>query len=469
MVKYNILLVDDEEENLSSTKDLLRRWDYNVDTATNGAEALDCISGSHKDYAVAILDYRMPEMNGAELAQEIRKLNDDVVILMYSAYPSVESLRATIRAGSVNFIEKSEDVNYLRTSVAKACEEFEKFRKSKPALAESEVTKLISSIGMIGRAESLARVAEKVHKFKISNKPALILGETGSGKEMVAKALHVGPTDKFFVVNCAAFQNSSLVESELFGHEKGAFTGATARKIGILEAARGGTVYLDELHYLDIQTQGKLLRALREKKIRRVGGLREESVEFRLVASSWPDIEERVANQTVLKDLYYRLKFLCIEIPPLRERPEDVEPLIHFFCEKHFKETGVRKEFLKRTIRWLEKYPWPGNVGELDGYVSSLLTESTRSEIDESQLDPQFKLNSPPAEDITMDKLDEQYERERRKLILYTIQKFNSVKKAADHLGMKRSSLHTTLTRLGLRDELKELNLEQESTSTGIY
>jgi DNA-binding NtrC family response regulator len=460
MLKYEILLVDDEEENLSTTRDILRRWGYSVDTATNGDDAIETVRGSHKDYAVALLDYKMPGKNGAEVAQEIRKLNDDIVIIMYSAYPSVESLRATIRAGSVNFIEKTEDLNYLRTAIAEACAEFERFRKSKPVLTDDVVRKLISSVGMIGVAESMARVAEKVHKFKISNKPALVLGETGSGKEMIAKALHNGKDDTFFVVNCAAFQNSGLVESELFGHEKGAFTGATSRKIGILEAARGGTVYLDELHYLDMQTQGKLLRAIREKKIRRVGGVREESVEFRLVASSWPNIEERVAKGTFLPDLYYRLKFLCIEIPPLRERPEDIEPLVHFFCEKHFKETGQRKEFLKRTIRRLEKYSWPGNVGELDGCISGLLTESTKAEIDESQLDSQFLVDGPPEVETTMDKFEDRYGREKRKLILYTITKFKSVQRAADHLGMKASSLHTMLTRMGLRDELKGLNLE---------
>lgn len=456
MAKYDILLVDDEMENLSSTKDLLKRWGYNVDTATNGAEALESIQSHHKEYAAAILDYKMPDKNGAEVAKEIRALNDEIVILMYSAYPSVESLRDTLRAGSVNFIEKTEDLDYLRISLEKACEKFEKQRKVKPLLTQGEAAKLIASIGMVGRSELLARVVEKVLKYRASNKPVLVLGETGSGKEMVAKALHRGPDDKLFVVNCAAFQNSALVESELFGHEKGAFTGATTRKVGILEAARGGTVYLDELHYLDLQTQGKLLRAIREKKVRRVGGLREESVEFRLVASSWPNIEERVANGSFLPDLYYRLKFLGVEIPPLRERPEDIEPLVIHFCEKHFKETRERKVFLTRTIRRLENYNWPGNVGELDGYVSALLTECDRNEVDEKQLDERFLLDQAPTQETTIAQLEGRQEREIRQLIHYALQNTKSVHQAAKRLGMMPSSLHTLLTRKGMREGLPD-------------
>ncbi len=455
MVNYDILLVDDEAENLSTTKDLLRRWGYNVDTAVCGNDAIECVRSSSKEYAVIILDYKMPDKNGAEVATEIRTLNDEAVILMYSAYPSVESMRATIRAGVVNFIEKNEDLNYFNSSVADACVEFEKYRKAKPPLTAVEATKLIASIGMVGCSEGLARVVQKIQKFRSSDKPILILGETGSGKEMVAKALHVGPPDKLFVVNCAAFQNSSLVESELFGHEKGAFTGATTRKVGILELARGGTVYLDELHYLDGPTQGKLLRALREKKIRRVGGAREESVEFRLIASSWPDIEERVADGSFLRDLYYRIKFLTVKIPPLRERPEDLEPLVVHFCQKYFRETGERKEFLKRAIRYLEKYSWPGNVGELDGYVSAALTESTRKEIDDKILEENFPLEATATSETTIEQLEGRQERERRQLITYTIRNSKSVQHAAERLGMKASSLHTMLTRMGMRPSLE--------------
>lgn len=456
MFKYNVLLVDDQEENLSSTKDLLHRWGYHVDAVSNGDEAIECIRTQAKDYAVVLLDYRMPGKTGTQVAAEIRTLNDETVLLIYSAYPSVESLTATIRAGVLNFIDKSEDLVQLKEALAKACQEHEKIRKARPIFTQDESSRLIASIGMVGRSSKLAQVVSKVQKFRPSLKPVLILGETGVGKEMVAKALHVGGRDRFFVVNCAAFQGSALVESELFGHEKGAFTGALNRKVGILEAAKGGTVYLDELHYLDINTQGKLLRAIREKKIRRVGGLQEEPVEFRLVASTWPNIEERVNEGTFLSDLYYRLKFLTIEIPPLRERPEDIEPLVMHLCEKHFQETHVRKQFLMRTIRYLEKHKWPGNVGELDGCVSALLAESTESTIDESRLGDQFLFEGEPTQDGTLALLEARQDREKRQFIMDTMKTSKSTRQAARRMGMKPSSLHSLLTKLKIREEIAD-------------
>jgi len=460
MSKYNILLADDEEDNLSSTKDLLRRWGYSVDAVTSGEDAIEAVRSGAKEYAAAILDWRMPAgKNGGETAQEIRSFNDEIVLLMYSAYPSVEALTATIRVGGTNFIEKSEDINYLRASVAKACEVFEQVRKVKPPFAVDEVSRLIASIGMVGKSQRLAQVADRVLKFRQSNKPVLILGETGVGKEMVARALHSGNMDTFYVVNCAAFRNSHLVESELFGHEKGAFTGAASRKVGILEAARGGTVYLDELHYLDVATQGKLLRALREKKVRRVGGLREEPVSFRLVASTWPDIEDRVADGTFTADLYYRLKFLSVEIPALRERPEDIEPLVTHFCERHFRETGECKQFLMRTIRQFEQHGWPGNVGELDGLVTAMLTESDGPTVNDSELEAHLK-GAGANRESTFAQFEARQEREKKQFLEQTIKNSKSVRHASQKLGMRPSSLQTLVQRLGMREEDTGSNLD---------
>lgn len=457
MAKYNVLLVDDQEENLSTTRDLLHRWGYSVDAVSSGDEAIECIRTQAKEYAVAVLDYRMPGKTGAEVAAEIRALNDEIILLMHSAYPSVESLTATIRARILNFIDKNEEVGKLRAAVEQACVEYENVRRVKPSLGNQERVRLIASLGMVGNSEGLARVAQQVSLFRPGSKPVLVLGETGVGKELVAHALHNGSPDKLFIVNCAAFQGSTLVESELFGHEKGAFTGAITRKVGILEAARGGTVYLDELHYLDVQTQGKLLRAIREKKIRRVGGLREEDVDFRLIASTWPNIEERVANGTFSRDLYFRLKFLTILIPPLRERPDDIEPLVLNFAEKHFNETGVRKQFLARTMRYFEKHGWSGgNVGELDGYISALLTEHPRDTIDHTQFDAKFLLTGGPAQEASFAQLEVRQEREKRQIIEYALRTSKSIMQAAQRLGMKSSSLNTLITRLGMREELRE-------------
>ncbi len=451
MEKYNILLVDDEEENLLSTKALVLRWGYNVDAVKSGDDAIEYVKSGLKDYAVALLDYRMPGKTGTEAAKEIRALNQEITLLVYSAYPSIESLTATIRAGALNFIDKNEDMASLKSALESACREYEKVRKVKPPLSQNEASKLISSIGMVGRSEKLAQVCNQVLKCRKSKKPTLILGETGVGKELVAGALHVGNKDKYFVVNCASL-TGPLLESELFGHEKGAFTGAIVRKVGILEAAKGGTVYLDELHHLDLKTQAKLLRAIREMKIRRLGGLKEEDVDFRLVASSWPNIEEKVAEGSFLPDLYFRLKFLTIEIPPLRERPEDIEPLVTHFCEKHFKETGVRKHVLVRALRHLENFNWPGNVGELDGVLSNLLSDCEKEAIDESDLDPRMLTGRTSPSVSTFAELEAKQTKEKMATIQSALRAAKSVRGAARRLGMKPSSLHSIMTRLGIRE-----------------
>jgi DNA-binding NtrC family response regulator len=457
MSQYSVLLVDDELDNLCSTKELLQRWNYDVDAVCSGAEALERIRSSTKEYAVAVLDYKMPEMTGSQTAVKIRELNKEIILLIYSAYPSVESLMASIQAKALNFIKKDEKINLLRASLTEACEVFEQVRTAKPPISKDEATSLIASINMAGVSPSLAEVAKKIHRYAPFIAPVLILGETGVGKEIVARALHKEKPEKFFVVNCAGFQDSALVESELFGYEKGAFTGATSRKDGILTAAAGGTVYFDELHFLDLKTQGKLLRAIREKRIRRVGAQKEEEVNFRAVASTWPDIEEKVKKGTFLPDLYYRLNGLTIKIPPLRERPEDIEPLVLHFCQKHFKMTGVSKSFLKRTIRILEKQDWPGNVGQLAGFITAQVLDTSSETIDECHLDPSFQLATSREHHNSFAQLELKQEKEKKKLIRNVLESTCSVNHAAERLGMKPSSLHTLITRLGMRNGLQEL------------
>ncbi len=455
MSGHNILILDDQEENLSSTKDLLHRWGYKVDAVTTGTEAIENVKSGAKNYAVALLDYCLADKTGTEVGKEIRAIDSEVVLLVYSAYPSVESLTATLRAGVLNFIDKNEDLSALKAALETACKEYEKVRRIKPPLSLDEASTLIASLGMVGRSAKLAYIAEQVKKYKESPKPVLILGETGVGKEMIAKALHKGRSETFFPINCAAFNESSLVESELFGHEKGAFTGAVMRKVGILEQAKGGTVYLDEIHHLDLKIQARLLRCLREKKIRRVGGTSEEAVDFKLVVSSWPDIEKRVENGSVLPDLYYRINFLCIGIPALRERPEDIEPLVAHFSERYFQDTGVRKHFLVRTIRHLEKFDWPGNVGELDGIVSALLTDSDHATIDESQLNRRMKSSRQHSLD-TFAQLETKQLHEKREFIQSAIDSSKSIVSAAQKMGMKETSLHTLMNRLGIRKNKDE-------------
>jgi DNA-binding NtrC family response regulator len=216
-------------------------------------------------------------------------------------------------------------------------------------------------------------------------------------------------------------------------------------------------VFLDELHHLSLESQAQLLRAIQEKKIRRVGATQEIEVNFRLIAATKPDIEKRVKAGTFMEDLYFRLRFHTITVPPLRERPEDIEPLVAHFCRKYFEETGQKKTFLMRTIRLLEGYEWPGNVRDLEGYVFSLLTESPRPTIDPKQLDHRFfRDESNSALPLTLDELERRHERERRERIVSTLAVSRSVAHAAEKLGVKPTTLHSMMGRLGIKQNVAD-------------
>lgn len=453
MSKHSILLVDDQIENLSTTQSLLRIWGYQVDTITSPDAAVEMLKSNPNHYAVAILDYRMPGKSGIELAQEMRAFNDEVSILIYSAYPSVECLKATIRLGALDFIDKNEDLSVLKEALEKACKEFEKVRKVQPSISPTEVSRLIASIGMVGRSNALAEIAKQVLRYRQSKRPVLILGETGVGKELVAKALHGDSKLQMVVINCASLTRSDLVESQLFGYEKGAFTGATSGKAGVLETLCGGTIFLDELHYLDISTQGKLLRAIREKKIRRLGNGPEIDVDFRLISATSPKIEEWVAEGRFLADLYHRINYLTIHIPPLRERSEDIEPLVLNYSQKYFEETGKKKKLLQKTLRLLEQHDWPGNVGQLDGYLSKIFEDSIGEVIDENQLVAPVQKQSSTSLKTTFAQLEAKQEFEKRQMIEKAMNNAKSMRHAAEILGMRPSSLHTLITRLGMREK----------------
>ncbi len=472
MLKHNILIVDDDEDNLIDIRSLIQRWGYNIDTVTSGEEAIDCIRAASKEYSVAVIDFRMPGKNGPQTADEIRKLNGEIITIIYTAYEgSKDDAVATIRAGALNYIERTENNDVLKESLGKACELYEKVRKVKPTLSVDEATKIITGQNLAGRSRALAEGISNALDYRQSKKTVLLLGETGVGKEIFARMIHNGPAEKFFTFSCTVSDEGNLFESELFGHEKGAFTGAIARKVGIFEAARGGTVFLDEIHHMAPQAQAKLLRVIREKKVRRVGAQQEVDVDFRLIVASHPDLEARVANKSFLPDLYYRIKFLCIEIPPLRERTEDIEPIVLHLCDKHFKETGERKEFRKAAMRQLEKYPWPGNVGELDGYVSALLTNTRSDTIEFHHLDKKMQSldgKANPVLDASHKRFKTQQQNAEREFIRYQISLGPTLRQTAARMGISPSTLHTLIDRHGLRSELNDHDVSLDDVGVGV-
>jgi DNA-binding NtrC family response regulator len=314
---------------------------------------------------------------------------------MYSCDDSTKASRESWQAGVTNFIDKSLPLSELRKVIEDYCIEYHETRKVlRDELPESALTELIASVGMIGRSKKLAAVARLILRLRILKDSVLIIGETGVGKELVAAAIHKGPLDLYKKLNCSNLKRSDVLESELFGSEKGAFTGAISR-IGIIESARGGTVYFDELHELDLDAQSKVLRLFQEKSVKRVGGHDEYAIDFRIVTSVQPDIEERVKKGSFKEDLYYRVNVLSIEVPPLRERLEDIEPLVRHFCKEHFKDTGETKFFAAETIKHFESYDWPGNIRQLRNIVKKLLAHTTSDIIYAKHLDKKiFKIAS---------------------------------------------------------------------------
>ncbi len=453
-MKYRILAIDDDAENLLATSLVLEEWNYKVDTASSGAEGLKKIKSADRDYAVILLDYKMPDMNGAEAAQKIREINAETIILIYSCDNSRVALKDTFRSGAVDFIDKDENIDDLKNALELACQRFEEGLKlHKPIVNKASNSDLLQSVGMIGQSQKMAEIVQKCLNYRKYDQPVLILGETGSGKELVAKAIHGVDMSRFFAVNCAAFSEGNLIESELFGYEKGAFTGAVNRRVGILEAAGSGTVFLDELHHLSLKAQGTLLRALRERKIRRVGSTVETNISCRILAASKPDLLNRVEQGQFLPDLYYRLKFLTIEVPALRERPEDIGLLVEHFARKFQKNTDKKISFRSRVIRIFEKYEWRGNIGELEGCVSELLVNCKNNIVGPSDLDTKFRsldiLDSPTS---TMADLESKHKAEMKQLILTAINLAGSRRRAALRLGVHESSLRAMIERLGIKE-----------------
>ena len=399
-------------------------------------------------FALILLDYQMPGKNGAVTAVELRPLCPESILLMHSGDDSREALKATLQAGVMDFIDKDVDMPGFKAKLEQQCRKYEETLRTLRALEpKSSNEELIASIGMVGRSQLMAELAVKVAHFRDLKKPVLVLGETGTGKELVARALHKGNRNMFYAINCANYTDKAqILEAELFGYEKGAFTGADQTKPGIFQMAKGGTVFLDELHLLSPGAQAQLLRALQEKKIRRIGGNMEIDVDFRLVAAAKPDLQEKVSA-----DFFHRLNYLRIDLPTLAQRPEDIEPLVRYFCEKYSKEESTGKRtFLMKTVRMMQKYPWPGNVRELEGYVYRLLSEKPQATIDPSCLDGQFFDEALDKGVVTLPELVQRHDGEIRNLVTSVLKTSASKADAALRLHIKATTLHSIIQRLGI-------------------
>ncbi|NJN27984.1 MAG: sigma-54-dependent Fis family transcriptional regulator [Cyclobacteriaceae bacterium] len=367
-----ILIIDDEKSIRNTLREILEYEKYEVEEATDGEDGIDKISNAK--YDLALCDIKMPKMDGIEVLEKAQKVNPELPFIMISAHGSIETAVDAVKKGAYDFIQKPPDLNRLLITVRNALD------KSSLVTETKTLKKKISrSWDIVGESEPVKEVKEAIAKVAPTDARVMITGENGTGKELVARWLHMESsrsTQPFVEVNCAAIP-SELIESELFGHEKGSFTSAVKQRIGKFEQADNGTIFLDEIGDMSLSAQAKVLRALQENKITRVGGDKDIKVNVRVVAATNKDLKQEIQEKKFREDLYHRLSVILIHVPPLRKRKDDIPLLIDKFLEDIAAEYGTkRKSIDEDAIALLKSFEWTGNIRELRNVTERLVIMS---------------------------------------------------------------------------------------------
>ncbi len=387
----NLLVVDDEQGMRQLLTLVFTRVGHQVRAAENGRRALALLHEQRAD--VIVSDVKMPDMGGIELLRAARGLLPDVAVVLMTAFATVDTAREAFKLGADDFIQKPFDVDELKLIVERALEKLALRKENESLRVENEA--LIkgqrergSLDNIIGRSARMQAVYQMIETVAGVQSTVLIYGESGTGKELVARAMHnLSPrADKPFVsINCGAF-TETLLESELFGYMRGAFTGATANRKGLFEAADKGTIFLDEIGEMSAAMQVKLLRVLQEKKVRPVGGHEELAVDARVIAATNRDLGAMVKAGTFREDLFYRISVIPIELPPLRDKREDIPELVHHFVQKFCAQAGRMLGVAPQAMELLERYAWPGNVRELEHTIERAVALERTNEIQPERL-----------------------------------------------------------------------------------
>jgi two-component system response regulator HydG len=447
MVPQRLLLVDDNDEHLASLQAGFARSGYEILAAHDGKEAAEILAANEVD--VVVTDLRMPGSDGADLLVHARSLPQPPQVIIITAFGTVESAVEALRQGAFTYLTKPLNLNELRLQVAKAME-VQSLRRENVALRR-EVDRKFGFEEMVGETREMHDLIGRLRMIADTRATVLIEGESGTGKELVARALHRNSSRSnkpFMPIHCAAL-SESLIESELFGHEKGAFTGAAARRQGLFELAEGGTVFLDEVGEIPLSVQVKLLRVLETREFLRVGGSEPVKVDVRVLAATNRNLAEEVEEGKFREDLYYRLNVVKIVIPPLRARASDIPLLIEKFLAEFCREHGKPPRRLdKRALNRLIQFPWPGNVRQLRNVIENLVLFSQNEVIGPDEL-PQELLDAP-AETITV-RVGEPLDQVERRLIEHTlICAGGNRTRAAELLGISRRTLLRKIKELGL-------------------
>ncbi|MBW6509357.1 MAG: sigma-54 dependent transcriptional regulator [Desulfuromonadales bacterium] len=450
-----ILIVDDEQSLREMLGVLLQREGYQVDAAQNGEAALEKIAGNSYDLIVS--DIRMPRLSGIDLLRRLREQDDETTTIMITAFSSTEEAVEAMKLGAYDYITKPFKNDEIRLVVKKALERRQLQRENRQL--KQQLGERFSFKNLVGDSVAMKELITLLERIAPSRANVLITGESGTGKELVAQALHLGSERKkhpFVPINCGAIPEN-LLESELFGHERGAFTGADKKKQGLFETAHLGSLFLDEIGELPMGMQVKLLRVLQEREFRRVGGTSTIPLDIRLIAATNQDLAANIAQGTFREDLYYRLNVVTIELPPLRERRSDIPLLIQNFYRR---KTGRNDNYQidKQALELLLNYDWPGNVRELENLVERCLVLGDQTLLTVDCLPPQLhqKTLSLPADLREIPAgfhMENWLEEQERQILLAALKQAAGVRtRAAELLGISFRQIRYRLDKLGIGD-----------------
>lgn len=453
-----IWVIDDERGILDTLGGILQDEGYQVETFPLAKSALEKLS--EKTPQAIFLDLWLKDMDGLEVLARIKEHNSSLPVIIISGHGTIETAVRALKMGAFDFIEKPLSYERILVSLENALK-YVRLEEENKRLKDQ----IYSKVQLTGRSKAVSEIRELIQRVAQTDTTVLITGESGVGKEIVARLIHLhsrrseGP---FVEVNCAGIPET-LIEAELFGYEKGAFTDARASKKGKFELAQGGTIFLDEVGDMNLSAQAKVLRVLQEKKIQRLGGERPIEVDVRIITATNKNLEDEIARGRFREDLYFRLKVFPIYIPPLRERPEDLEPLCEAFLEEMALKTGLgRKRLHPEVIECLKNYPWPGNVRELKNFIERLVILTRGEEITLKDLPQDFLSTLTKREDLSANQepwftakdfrtAKALFEREflRRKLELFQ----GNVTHTAREIGLERTYLQKKLKELGFKED----------------
>ncbi|MCF8232078.1 MAG: sigma-54 dependent transcriptional regulator [Bacteroidales bacterium] len=446
--KISILIVDDEK----SVTDSLYNWfvedGYHVRCAANAKEALSILES--ETYHIVLADIKMPGMDGLEMHRRIKSLNQEAIVIVMTAFASVDTAVQALKDGAYDYITKPFDPDDLSHLIRNATSQIS--LKEENETLKDKISSLENVEDLVGESEAMMQVLQQVQSVASSSSSVIISGESGTGKELVARAIHSNSPRKYFPlvsVHCGALPEN-LLESELFGHEKGAFTGAMFNRKGRFEMADGGTIFLDEIATISSKMQVELLRVLESGKFMRVGGNKEISSDFRVICATNKDLKKMVENGTFREDLYYRLNVVNINVPPLRERKEDIPVLADYFIEKYCKSMNREKVSIdKAAIKRLEEYDFPGNVRELENMIERALVVGNSNTIRLKDL-PLEKGGEAPT---PVESLNENEKRHIKNIL----DKYDwNISRAAKILKVDRATLYNKIKKYNLKTSDKE-------------